>query len=412
MNRRMFLQNGSAAGALSLARSRRILLAEAADIGDRDYWVRLLTKTAQPVLNALSQRTLKQTMPVEAPHQNVAERSRYTHLEAFARLLMGIAPWMESGPATGSEAALRLHYSGLAREALDAATDLTSPDSMNFCAGSQPLVDTAFLALAIMRAPNTLWEKLDDRVRRNTIAALTSSRVITPPQSNWLLFPAMIEAALARMGATWQAPRIDEAIRKFETWYKGDGIYGDGPNLHCDYYNSFVIHPMLLNILDAIAPYSASWNIFAERIMQRAVRYAEIQERTIAPDGSFPPLGRSLSYRFGAFHLLAEIALRGRLPEGIQPAQVRSALTAVMRRMAEAPGTFDENGWLRIGFYGHQPEIAETYISTGSCYLCSTVWLPLGRSAEDPFWSSKAASWTAKKAWGESTVTADHALES
>ena len=33
------------------------------------------------------------------------------------------------------------------------------------------------------------------------------------------------------------------------TWYKGDGVYGDGPPFHWDYYNSFVIQPMLLNIL-------------------------------------------------------------------------------------------------------------------------------------------------------------------
>lgn len=30
--------------------------------------------------------------------------------------------------------------------------------------------------------------------------------------------------------------------------------------------------------------------------------------------------------------------------------------------MLDAPGVFDEKGWLRIGFYGHQPSIAEPYI--------------------------------------------------
>src|SRR5206468_10697060 len=99
-----------------------------------------------------------------------------------------------------------------------------------------------------------------------------------------------------------------------------------------------------------------AWQEFAARELERARRYAAIQERLIAPDGSFPPIGRSLAYRCGAFHLLAQIALRRALPVGVTPALVRTALTAVIRRSIAPPGTFDRDGWLRIGFCGHQPE--------------------------------------------------------
>src|SRR6185312_1822590 len=175
-------------------------------------------------------------------------------------------------------------------------------------------------------------------------------------------------------------------------------------------YNSYVMHPLLLTILDTVSKSNQTWEPYRPVMLERARRYAEIQERLIAPDGSFPPIGRSLPYRFGAFHLLAEIALRRELPPSIEPAQVRSALTAVMRRMTDAPGTFDAQGWLQIGFAGHQPEIAEPYISTGSSYLCSAAWLPLGLPASDPFWAAPAADWTAKKAWTGQQVHADHAL--
>jgi hypothetical protein len=130
----------------------------------------------------------------------------------------------------------------------------------------------------------------------------------------------------------------------------------------------------------------------------------------ISPEATFPPIGRSLCYRFGAFHLLAEMALRQQLPEGVSPQQVRSALTAVMRRMVDAPGMFDGRGWLRVGFYGHQPSIAEPYISTGSCYLCSAAWLPLGLSATDPFWAGPTSAWTTKRIWAGDDVAADHAV--
>jgi hypothetical protein len=410
IDRRQFLQGGVLLGAIASVDSSRAIQLSAPPPNDRQYWVEVLNKVAEPVLKSASQRKLKAEMPVEAPHGNQAERRQFTYLEAVGRLLCGIAPWLETGPETGAEGKLRAQYTEWARMAIESGADPASPDFFNFNQGTQPVVDTAFLALAIVRAPNQLWRKLHARTQRNVITAFESSRQIQPGYNNWLLFSAMVEAALAFMGAWWDPMRIDYANRTTETWYKGDGLHGDGPFLHWDYYNSFVILPMLLNILDVIAPFSSSWNSFAPAIMVRAQRYAAIQERLIAPDGSFPAIGRSLCYRFGAFHLLAEMALRRKLPEGVSPEQSRAALTAVMRRMIEAPGTFDQHGWLTVGFYGHQPSIAESYISTGSCYLCAAAWLPLGLAESDPFWSGASSPWTQKKIWSGEQVGTDHAL--
>ncbi len=162
----------------------------------------------------------------------------------------------------------------------------------------------------------------------------------------------------------------------------GDGIYGDGPHFHFDYYNSYVIQPMLVDVLRAIRPYARTWESFAAETLTRARRYAAIQERLIAPDGTFPAIGRSIAYRCGAFHLLAQMALLGELATP----QVRTALTAVIRKTLEAPGTFDR-GWLTIGLCGHQPHLGEPYISTGSLYLCATALLPLGLPPSHPFWT-------------------------
>jgi hypothetical protein len=377
VGRRKFLKSSLALSALSILPADSEATPIVAEPNDREYWVQVLTRVARPVLKALSERRLKVEMPVEAPHGNVEERRQFTYLEAMGRLLTGIAPWLEFGPQDGPEGTLRSQYAEWSRVAIEAGTDPASPDFMNFNHGSQPVVDAAFLALAIVRAPTELWKKLDARTQQRVITALQSSRVIQPGYSNWLLFSAMVEAALSFMGVWWDPMRVDYAIRTLDTWYKGDGVYGDGPAFHWDYYDSFVIHPMLLHILDTIAKSSPSWDTYRPMMMVRARRYAAIQERMITPEATFPPVGRSLCYRFGAFHLLAEMALRRQLPDGVSPQQVRSALTAVMRRMLDAPGTFDDHGWLTVGFYGHQPSIAEPYISTGSCYLCSAAWLPL-----------------------------------
>ena len=187
----------------------------------------------------------------------------------------------------------------------------------------------------------------------------------------------------------------DYALRQPEQWYLGDGTYSDGPQFHWDYYNTFVIQPMMLDIARTLPDCK---NI-AQAVEARAVRHAVIQERLISPEGTFPPIGRLLAYRFGAFQLLAQIALMNKLPSAVSPAQVRCALTAVIRRMMDAPGVFDGAGWLRIGSCGHQPEIGERYISTGSLYLCATVFLPLGLPATHPFWADADAPCTASKAW-------------
>lgn len=410
ISRRNFMRGGVASSICpsihSLAQSPAAI-----DGDDRQYWVDLVRRVSSPVLSALSERKFKSTMPVESPRGAAQERKRYTYLEATGRLLAGLAPWLETGPENGVEGTLRRQFIDQARAAIEAATDPASPDFMNFNQGQQPVVDTAFLSLAILRAPTELWHKLDTRTQRHLIAALQSSRVIVPSYNNWLLFSAMVEAALAFMEADWDRMRIDYAIRSLDSWYKGDGVYGDGPLFHWDYYDSFVMHPFLLTILDVTSQLTPRWKDYRSTMTARAERYAEIQERLISPEGTYPPIGRSLCYRFGAFHLLADISLRRRLPDSIAPEQVRCALTAVMRRMMDAPGTFDREGWLTVGFCGHQPAMAEGYISTGSLYLCSTAWLPLGLPASDSFWAGKPRAWTARKAWMGESVNPDHALD-
>ena len=105
------------------------------------------------------------------------------------------------------------------------------------------------------------------------------------------------------------------------------------------------------------------------------------------------------------------VSLMKELPANIKPQQVRAALYTMIKRQMEAPQTFDSKGWLQIGIYGHQPNIGEPYISTGSLYLCSEGFLMLGLPASDPFWQGPDEDWTAKKVWKGIDVPIDHALD-
>lgn len=411
MIRRSFLKGLSLLGAGSLVEVGPVNGSgkDSTGIDDRMYWTETLCRIAQPVLQALSENKLKERMPVEAIPGSLESRKRVTHLEALGRTLAGLAPWLELGPEATPEGKLRKQFIDLSQQAIHNAVTPTSADFMNFTEGGQPLVDAAFLAHALIRAPKQLWENLEHVTQQQVINALTSTRIIKPGNNNWLLFSAMVEAALLKFNKNYDSARVDYAVKQHELWYKGDGVYGDGPEFHFDYYNSFVIHPMLLDVVTTVNQESGGLNDTLNALEKRAQRYAEIQERLISPEGAYPPVGRSIAYRCGAFQLLAQMALNKKLPQSLPAGQVRSALTAVIKRSLEAPGTFDQNGWLTIGFCGHQAAIGESYISTGSLYLCTLAFLPLGLPASEDFWTSAAQEWSSKKAYSGKAFHIDKA---
>ena len=377
---------------------------------DRKFWVATMEKICAPVLENLSQGTLKQNMPVETYSKDVEKKKSVAHLEAFGRMMTGIGPWLELGPDDTREGRLRGKFIQMTLDALKHSVDPSSPDCLNFNKGSQPLVDAAFLAHGLLRSRTQVWDKLDRQTQDRLMAALESSRVIKPYENNWLLFSAMVECAIKEFGGEWKYEAVEYALDRHEQWYKGDGVYGDGPDFHFDYYNSFVIQPMMTQVLEIVVKHVPEKSADFKRQLKRYARYAEQQERMISPEGTFPAVGRSLAYRFGAFYALSDVSYRQMLPKKVSPAQVRSALTAVIRRQISMPGTFDRNGWLQLGFAGHQPSIAERYINTGSSYLCCAVFVALGLPSDSGFWTDPAQDWTQKKVWKGVDIPCDKAL--
>lgn len=225
-------------------------------------------------------------------------------------------------------------------------------------------------------------------------------------------FSAMVEAALRVMGESdYDLTRVDYAVNMFESWYLGDGVYGDGPKFRWDYYNSFVIQPMYVDVLRKFADVGRGYDELLKQVEHRAGRYAAELEKNINADGSYPVIGRSITYRFGAFQLLSQAALEDFLPNELPPEQVRTALTACIRKVTEHPAMFDAQGWLQPGVYGCQPDLAEGYICVGSLYLCLTVFLPLGLAPTADFWSKPEIPWTAKRIWSGENVMLDHAVD-
>jgi hypothetical protein len=379
---------------------------------DRATWLRYMDKIARPVLSNLAMGTLKEKMLVVLANNtdNKENRLKAAYLEAFGRTLSGIAPWLNLEGGGKDEVALRNQYRQWALKAIANATDSASKDYLTWT-GGQPLVDASFFALGLIRCP-WLWLHLTEGTKLQVVHVLKSTRTTVPVYSNWILFSGMIEAFFCKYGYDYDKVRIEYGIREFaQHWYVGDGLFSDGMNYAFDYYNSYVIQPYLTNILDALNTKGKAYEWFLPRLDKITKRYAEIQERMINTDGTFPVTGRSITYRGGAFHHLADMSLRKALPPSLHPPQVPTALTQVLLKTMEAPSTFTKDGWLTIGLYGSQPTLADFYITTGSLYLCMNIFLPLGLPETDAFWSAPAEPWTAVKVWSGQDLPGDHALD-
>ncbi|GGZ44281.1 DUF2264 domain-containing protein [Asticcacaulis endophyticus] len=383
---------------------------------DRAYMAGLLQKMAEPVLSNMAAGNLKKNFALEVSPTWDGRDKNVTYMEAFARLMAGVAPWLSLPEDDTAEGRVRKRLEQQALQSFVHSVDPQSPDYLLWRGHGQALVDSAYFTNALMRAPKQLWEPLDVTTKKRIVEEIKGLRRVSPPYTNWLLFAAMNEAFLLSIGEDWDPMRVDLTIKKMEEWYVGDGWVADGVKFHFDYYNSYVIYPMLLEILEVLVRFKPRFNnlkpdIELSKWQKRTQRYCEHLERFISPTGTYPPIGRSLTYRTAAFQPLALMAWRKSLPDKLPEGQVRAALTAVHQAVFSNPGNFTKDGYLTIGFAGHQPELGDWYSNNGSMYITSEGFLALGLPATDAFWTAPALDWTQKKAFAGAKFAKDYAVD-
>ena len=383
---------------------------------DRAAMLGLLQKMAEPVLANLARGELKKRFPLELSPTWDGRSPDVAYLECFGRLIAGIAPWLALPDDATPEGRLRARLRQLALQSYAHAVDPASPDYLGWRSGGQALVDSSYFTNALIRAPQALWQPLDATTKRRIVGEIKGLRRVEPPYINWMLFAAMNEAFLLSIGEEWDPVRIDLAVRKINEWYAGDGWYADGPRFHFDYYGAYVIHPMLVEILEVLVVTGAKFNSLPaaellDQAYRRMQRFSESLERMIGPDGCYPPIGRSLTYRTAVFQPLGLLALRKRLPSVLPEGQVRAATAAAQRAIFSNPTNFDAAGYLTLGFAGHNPTLADVYSNAGSMYLASLSLLALGLPASDSYWTAPAQPWTMRRAYAGQQFPKDHFVD-
>ena len=394
---------------INTAQGQKNKRAKQASKSDRTIWLSKMDEMVAPVLSSLAADSLRLNMPKVTSQRvdNKENRIKVQYLEVLGRVLSGIAPWIQLEGGNPEEVRLREKYRIWVIKGLRNSLDSTAKDFMRYDLNGQQLVDASFVALGLIRAP-WIWENLGSKYQDLLVQSIKTTRKFKPGFSNWLLFSAVNEAFLAKYGYPWDVMRVDYALQQLEQWYVGDGLYKDGTSFAFDYYNSFVIHPYLSTLAEVIGSRTNDYADMFSKIAKRNERYAVIQERLIHTDGTFPVVGRSIIYRGAVFHHLANMALKKKLPSELKPEQIRCALTAVILKTLESKTTY-QNGWLSLGLYGSQPDIADVYNNQGSPYLATAIFLPLGLPASDPFWANPPAKWSSQKIWAGEDFPNDHA---
>lgn len=424
-------QNGRLVTA-GIALLAALLSGQARSATPREIWLEKMQMVCGKVLKAQAEGTLRKDLPLD-PRRVTKKGAQKPNpqsapFEAFARALIGISAWLELPPSDDAEGQLRAQYLDWAKRGIINSVDPSSPGYLKFGHEKQSLVECAYISQAAAIAQKQLWEVLPQKTQEAFCEELLSN-VYKPYDNNWLLFGTLQHLFVLEHGTPAQRERVQPArivagLRTFmEQYYKGDGWYSDGKDFHFDNYNSYVIHPMLHDAFKRIAalPEESRRRLelsdtelehWREEETKRFRRYAQIQERLIMADGSYPQFGRSGQYRFGCFQALSYasyLAGRGEFAAPCDPGQVRSALTAVLERQCTGVN-FNPQGWMLIGFNGNQPWTSEMYGTPGSVYLCSAIFHVLGLPPDAPFWTAPAKDWTAKSAWAGEKYTRDHAL--
>jgi hypothetical protein len=294
-------------------------------------------------------------------------------IEAFARTFCGIAPALQVAWESNVEYVQilkRFIHCGIQHLAKSAPTD-------------QLLVEAAYISLAFIRCPKA-WHSLSFLSKQGILSFLEEAKSYNIRMNNWVLFPAMIETFLQVFEQAGNQNFVQLALMQIEDWYKGDSLYGDGRKLQVDYYNSYCIHPMILEI---VLQWESKINFGVTIYKQRAVRYAEILEHMISPEGTFPIQGRSSAYGFAAFAHLSDMLRRSSdeiyLPFDVAAAQ--QGMTLCLKKMQ------------LMNFE------TEEYISAGSHFICAMSFahlaIPQSKDQQHQVWSTEPSAWTQKKYW-------------
>lgn len=297
-------------------------------------------------------------------------------MEGFPRVLWGLVPFWAGG---GKEDSLLKNY----HRGLDSGTDLASKEFWGHLRDrDQRMVEMAAISFGVLLIPELLWEPLPKQTQDHLADWLGEINLYTQPENNWQFFKVVTNLALKSVGKKWSREQMEDAMAKYESFYLGNGWYGDGKRPQMDYYTSFAIHYYCL----VYAKFMEAEDPERSKLMKdRAKQFAQSFIYWFDEEGKALAFGCSQTYRFAqaafwSICLLAEV-------DCFSVEIMKGIITRHMEYWLRQP-IFDNGHILTVGYTYPNLMISEQYNAPGSPYWAFKSFAFLALPDEHPFWNA------------------------
>ncbi|WP_198586821.1 sigma-70 family RNA polymerase sigma factor [Glycomyces xiaoerkulensis] len=308
------------------------------------------------------------------PESMPVTMSNHSHAENWFELLTRPLWGMASAPETVPEPMWTAAAETLAR-----ALDPGDPWYVGAVTDAgQRCVEAAAVGWGLALAPERLWDPLPPKAKDNVSAWLRSAYAADVADCNWHYFPVFAGHGLERVGIEHDKSISRAHLERMGEWLLGDSVFEDGPGGRVDYYNPFAFHTY------ALLHYRLSGD---DRYVGPASAFARRFRSWFAADGPAVPYGRSLGYRF------AQASLWGALAAADVEAVPWGEAAGFARRHLEwwwDKPILDPEGRLTVGYGYPNDALVEQYLTAGSPWWASKVFVGLTAGADHPFWTERA----------------------
>jgi len=243
---------------------------------------------------------------------------------------------------------------------------------------SQRSVEAAAVGWGLANAPEKLWEPLPPKAKDHVTAWLTTAYDTGVVDNNWHYFPVFAGHGLDRVGAPHDPAVAAAHLDRIGEFLLGEGAFEDGPGGRVDYYNPFAFHTY------ALLHYKLGGD---DRYVEHAADFARAFGTWFATDGAAVPYGRSMGYRF------AQGSLWGALAAADVEAVPWGEAAGYSRRHLEwwwDKPILDPEGRLTVGYGYPNDALVEQYLTAGSPWWATKLFLGLAAPADHPFWMEEA----------------------
>jgi hypothetical protein len=317
---------------------------------------------------------------------------------SVARMLPAMTEWIASKkqPATFMVGDVPISLEDVCLQIFQNAFDPAHP---NYWAEppkdkpTQRTVESALVAIAIMRLGNDFVAKLTPQQRTNVQNWLASCTIIPERANNHAWFTALNQAARLELSRTFKEFKGDEEwmladLKAMDALAPvgEDGWYSDHPQQPVfDYYNFWTFGNFPLFWSRVIGHRYPEWDkIFNGRVKE----FLQKAPYFFASNGAIPLYGRSLSYRWDVLSPMVlgyEMGLWPHSP-GLLKKIVRTNLQwwwdmgAYDEKLGKIRETLTPDG---------SKDVTEAYIDNGHPYWCMQAFSMFAIPANDPFWTAE-----------------------